>query len=101
MFSVWLGLMDSGHRIAEYTNAEIPYSPQCGCLGGSAVLASLDSMNIGAWGAGWGSGRAELSCGNHIFTGTLKNGGADLGFGCSLGSINRTIFLGLLIWAHE
>ena len=69
MFSARFGVIDSGHWIEEQTEAEMPYPPRCGSLGGCTVPACLDSMSIGAWG-----GESQLFYGNRIFTGTLKKG---------------------------
>lgn len=88
----------------EYAKAETPHPPQCGCLGRCSALTSSGFHEH--WCLGWGAGDRELAGGRaltwkqHFYRNT-KEGGTDLGFRLSLGPINRTIFLGLLIWANE
>lgn len=87
----------------EYAKAETPHLPQGGCLGRCSALASSGFHEHWCFGAGEGGELAPcraLTWKQHFYWNT-KERGADLGFRLSLGPINRTIFLGLLIWANE
>lgn len=71
MFSARFGFMDSGHWTGEYTKAEMPHPPQCGCLGGCTVLASSGFHEHWCLGGG---GSMALTWKPHLYRSTKEGG---------------------------